>query len=159
MTPIKQRHKHWCCLACLESASIDAGSHKTQEQIDGGFKQFYPEPDRVFVSCLIPLVSFNIGLGNCFHLDKTKDFLLRYSPYLDKGVFIFIATQRNKGGGQWGHCWRVSKADENSLEVLEPTPGEKDFVPLNWKDLDTYDCLIYVVGRDDVLNHMAKNQI
>jgi hypothetical protein len=63
---------------------------------------------------------------------------------------IFIATQRDAGGGQWGHCWRVSKVDQNVLEVLEPDPSDnRDFHPLNWNDLNAFDCLIYVIGKGD----------
>src|SRR5690349_7535412 len=107
MTPAKQRHKHWCALACLESASIDLGDKRwTQELIDHTFTPYYAEPDLVFQPIMFPMVSLTIRLGNCVHLGTSKDFLLKYSNRLDK-VTIFIATQRDKGGGRWGHCWRV----------------------------------------------------
>jgi hypothetical protein len=148
---MKQRDKNWCALACLESACVDFDKKEwTQETIDQKFSWLYPKEDGVFHTALIPSVCLLMSLGNCFHLISSKEEILRYSNRLAELV-IFIATQKDGTGGKWGHCWRVSKADKNDLEVLEPDCKDpREFRPLDWGDLIRFECLVYVVGRSNL---------
>lgn len=145
MTPTKQRHEHWCLHACLESVCLDRQSPWTQEIIQETFSPFFPEPDRVFQTRMIPMVAFSMGLANTFKVGRGYDFILSNYVNIDpqKG-FILIVTQKTPEGGAWGHCFRLSGLFEGGLLLQNVSPDEDDTIAEFSNFLTAHDCLIYV---------------
>ena len=151
MTPVKQKaDSDWCGLACLESASRDAGLDQQKDvsqtkfhEIAGTLKQGDDSKGAMLIS-----LAWAAGLGNCVHSGKGKNFLLKAEPFIYESA-VFITTNRNPDTGEYaGHCWRLKAIGEQGFTVMEPSDKIRDeFADKSFDDLERFDCDIWVITK------------
>ena len=112
------------------------------------FGQLFPPPDNCFKPLLFPSVCFSIALADCFKVGTGKDFMERFKDHLDD-LIVFVSTQKDANGGQWGHSLRLRETSLNGFTAMNPAQGCPDFEDYEWDFLTVHDCLIYVLGWGD----------